>query len=68
MLIHLIPCNYDPDGSPSPSYIDARRSKVGLGQEKSDKNTHILTFNTVKLVTLPFSSVSSESVLNPLSK
>ena len=54
MLIPLIPCNYDTDGLPSPSYIEARRSKVGLGQEKSDKNTHILTFNTIKLLHSPF--------------
>ena len=44
-----IPSNSEWVTSPSPSITGAKRSKVGVGQEKPNKNAHISTVNTAVL-------------------
>ena len=51
-LIHFVPSNSEWVTSPSPSNIGAKRSKVGLGQEKPDINADISTVNIAVLPSL----------------
>ena len=60
--------------SPSPRDIGARRCKVMVGQEKTDKNAHISTVNIAVLpslldtISLSFSPNYSESSNHPSSE
>ena len=72
-LIHFVPSNSEWVTSPSPSNIGAKRSKVGVGQEKPDESAHILTVNIAVLpslsdtISLFFSPIYSESSTHLLS-
>ena len=66
-LTLYVPRNSEWVASPGPSNTGAKRSKVGVGQEKPDKNAHISTVNFSVLpshsatILLSSSSIYSES-------
>ena len=73
-LTLFVPSNLEWVTSPSPSNIGAKRSKVGLGQEKPDINADISTVNIAVLpslsdtMSLSYSPIYSESSTNPSSE
>ena len=52
VLALFVPSNSEWVASSSPSNIGAKRSKVGVGQEKPDESAHILTVNIAVLPSL----------------
>ena len=60
-LTLFVPSNSQCVACPGPSDIGAKRSKVGVGQEKPDKNAHILTVNNAVLPSLSNTSSLSSS-------
>ena len=70
----FVPSNSNWVASPSPSSFGAKRSKVGVWQEKPDKNAHISTVKTAQLpslsdtMSLSSSLVYSESSTHPPSE